>query len=101
MRRFTRYTVVICLAAALVILPMASGFAADTAAAGEESPSLPTVLVDTVMLRPLGIASTVLGLVGYAVSLPFSIPGGNNEVVWENLVEAPVEYTFKRPIGEF
>ena len=101
MRRFTRQTFIICLAAALVILPMASSFAATNTAAEEEGPSLPSVLLDTVVVRPLGAASTLLGLVGYVVSLPFSIPGDNDDAVWDNLVMAPTEYTFKRAIGEF
>lgn len=104
MRRFTRHTVIICLAAALVVLPVVSSFAvsADTAlSTEEEGPSLGAVCADMAIVRPLGAASTVLGLFGYVVSLPFSIPGDNNDAVWDRLVVDPAEYTFKRPIGEF
>jgi len=104
MRRFTRHTVVFFLTAALVILPAASNhaLASDAAAASdEESPSLGAVGADLLAVRPLGIASTVLGLVAYVVSLPFSIPGGNSGNVWENCVVEPAGYTFARPLGEF
>ncbi len=106
MRRITRQTLVFCLAAALVILPIASTYAAattDTATTTEQatSPSLGSVAADLVAVRPLGIASTALGLVGYVISLPFSIPGGNSGKVWEKIVVDPAGYTFKRPIGEF
>ena len=104
MRCFTRHTVVFFLTAALVILPVVSNhaFAADSAAASnEDSPSLGAAGVDLLAVRPLGIASTVLGLAAYVVSLPFSIPGGNSGKVWENCVVEPAGYTFTRPLGEF
>ncbi len=104
MRRFTRHKIIICLIAALVMLPVASTYAAvaDTQLAKpEEAPSLGSVGADLLVVRPLGLASSVLGLVGYVVTLPFSIPGGNNDAVWDNIVVDPVGYTFKRPIGEF
>ena len=108
MRRITIQTVVFCLATVLVILPVMSNYALaeDTAVTSdvtsdENGPSLATASVDMLAVRPLGIASTVVGLAAYVVSLPFSIPGGNSKKVWKNCVEKPASYTFKRPIGEF
>lgn len=105
MRRFTRQTFVFCLAAALIIMPAMSGyvFADDSTevAAEEEGPSAGAMCGDLVGVRPLGIATTALGFVGYVVSLPFSIPGGNSDKVWEKCVKEPAKYTFVRPLGEF
>ena len=104
MRRITRHVVVFCLAAALVILPMVSCYAgtSDMKAAGNEnSPTTGAMAVDLVLARPLGIASTALGCVGFIASLPFSLLGGNTKVVWDTVVVKPAAFTFKRGLGEF
>ncbi len=102
MHRFTKHTLIVCLIAALTVLPMISSVATaqDTVEEDKET-SLAAVSVDLLAVRPLGFASTVVGLLGYVVTLPFSIPGDNDDVVWENLVKEPAAYTFKRPMGEF
>jgi hypothetical protein len=104
MRRFSRQSLVFCLAAALIVLPMASSYcvAAETAVVDEEEgASAGAMLVDVAAVRPLGIATTALGLVGYVITLPFSIPGGNADRAWDVCVVEPATYTFKRPLGEF
>jgi hypothetical protein len=102
MHRFTKHTVLICLITVLTVLPMISSSAVAQDTVEEEmETSLAAVAADLIAVRPLGCASTVLGLVGYVITLPFSIPGDNDDVVWENLVEEPAAYTFKRPMGEF
>lgn len=104
MHRFSRQTFVFCLAAALVIMPVMSGYAsaADSAATvEEEGPSAGAMVGDLVGVRPIGIVTTTLGLVGYVISLPFSLPGGNSGDVWEKCVKEPAKYTFVRPLGEF
>ena len=103
MRRFIKKMSVLCLAAVLVILPMASGYAgaADGKTVGEEDPSAGLMAADLVLARPLGVASTALGCAIYIVSLPFSLPGGNSKAVFKTAVVKPAEFTFKRPLGEF
>ena len=103
MYRWTKGLFVLCLAAVLVTLPMASSYAAtaDTKAVGEEGPSVGLMAADLVLARPLGIASTVLGCAVYIVSLPFSLPGGNSKKVFKTAVVKPAAFTFKRPLGEF
>jgi len=103
MRRFTKNVFVLCLAAVLVILPMASGYAgaADKNTGGEEGPSAGLMAADLVLARPLGIASTALGCVIFVASLPFSLPGGNSKAVFKTTVGKPAEFTFKRPLGAF
>ena len=105
MRHLTKRAFVLCLAAVLAILPVASGYAAeaaaDTKAVSEEGPSAGAMAADLVLARPLGIASTVLGSAVFIVSLPFSLPGGNTKKVFKTTVVKPAEFTFKRPLGEF
>ena len=58
------------------------------------------VVLDALVLRPIGLATTVAGSAVYVISLPFSLLGGNEEQARESLVVAPARYTFKRPLGE-
>jgi hypothetical protein len=83
---------------------MASGYAGAAVVKtveNEEGPSTGAMAADLLMVRPLGIASTVLGCAVFVVSLPFSIPGDNMNAVLETTVVKPANYTFKRPLGEF
>ena len=59
------------------------------------------VVVDLVVVRPLGIVATIAGAAVFIVALPFSALGGNTEETWESLVVSPSEFTFKRPMGRF
>ena len=59
------------------------------------------MIVDALVARPIGLITTVAGSAVYAISLPFSLFGGNEENAREKLVKEPARYTFKRPLGEF
>lgn len=58
------------------------------------------MVLDAVVLRPVGLLTTVAGSAVYVVSLPFSLLGGNEAEVREHLVNEPARYTFKRPLGD-
>ncbi|MFK7795270.1 MAG: hypothetical protein AB8B89_07980 [Gammaproteobacteria bacterium] len=58
------------------------------------------IVVDAVLLRPIGLVTTVAGTAIYTVSLPFSLLGGNEPEVREHLINEPARYTFKRPLGD-
>lgn len=58
------------------------------------------MVLDAIVLRPIGLVTTVAGAAIYTVSLPFSLMGGNEPAARENLVKEPARYTFKRPLGE-
>lgn len=59
------------------------------------------MLVDAVVLRPLGLVGTVLGTVVTVVTLPFTLPSGSAEDAAQYMIVAPAEYTFNRPLGDF
>ena len=108
MHHFTKKMFVLCLAAVLIILPVASAYAdevdtntADTKTIDEETPSAGAMAADLVIARPLGIASTALGCAVFIASLPFSLPGGNVKKAFKATVVKPAAFTFKRPLGEF
>jgi len=71
-------------------------------AAGEtlDKPSAEEMLVDVFLVRPLGLVTTLMGTGFFAVSLPFSLLGGNTMDVFGELIAGPATFTFQRPVGE-
>jgi len=67
----------------------------------EEDLSEGDVLADLLLARPLGAVGSALGLALHGVGLIFSVPGENFGDAGEVLVEAPLNYTFNRPLGRF
>ncbi|MBW2073094.1 MAG: hypothetical protein JRI89_17840 [Deltaproteobacteria bacterium] len=55
---------------------------------------------DLIVLRPVGLAATVIGTAVFIVSLPFSAMGGNTNEAAEKLISEPAKYTFSRPLGK-
>ena len=64
-----------------------------------EEPTAEAILFDLVVLRPLGLAATALGVVAFVVALPFTLPTKSTKEVGQKLVADPVKYTFVRPLG--
>lgn len=65
----------------------------------DESPSALAMTGDAVFVRPVLLATTVVGAAVYLVSLPFSLLGGNAEEAGEALVVGPAKATFVRCLG--
>lgn len=59
------------------------------------------MLLDVAVVRPLSLATTIVGMGLWVVSLPFSIPGGNMNEVGKEFIYKPGEYTFGRALGEW
>lgn len=57
--------------------------------------------VDTLLVRPFGLAATLIGTAIFIVALPFSIPTGSTGKAADKLVADPFRYTFTRPLGNF
>ena len=58
------------------------------------------MLVDALLLRPLGLVATVLGTAAFIATLPFSLPTQSADDAANVLVVKPAAYTFARPLGE-
>ncbi|HTN33939.1 MAG TPA: hypothetical protein VL091_08035 [Marinobacter sp.] len=69
------------------------------AKAVDESPSALAMTGDALLVRPVLLATTIVGSVVYLVSLPFSLLGGNAGEAGEVLVVGPAEATFVRCLG--
>lgn len=64
------------------------------------TPSPGAVIADLLVLRPIGLAGTILGLAACIVSAPVTIPFNSTHEVAEVLVFEPYGYTFERPLGK-
>ncbi len=101
MHRFIKLVTVICLAVSLVSIPLGVSAESDAAMGENKDADTGKMAADLLVIRPVGIVSTVLGGAIYIVSLPFSLPGGNQKEVWNTAVVEPAKFTFKRGIGDF
>jgi hypothetical protein len=85
---------------ALVLATLAASSVAGQTDSGTGDRATDMVL-DVVVMRPLGLAATLIGSVLTVVALPFTIPSGSVESSAHELIVKPAEYTFKRPLGDF
>ena len=86
------------LALALVVTPLSAAAQPDESVTGDRAADM---VIDAVIMRPLGLVATVLGAALTVVALPFTIPSGSVEASAHELIVRPAEYTFKRPLGDF
>lgn len=59
------------------------------------------MVADFLLVRPLGIAATIVGTALFIASLPFSALGGNTQTACRKMVVEPAKHAFKRPLGDF
>jgi len=59
------------------------------------------VIADALLVRPVGLASIVLGSVIFVAALPFSLPSRSVGKVGQLIVVDPCKFTFVRPMGDF
>lgn len=88
----------VILAVLLITAPQFAAAQQDGTISGDKSTDM---VVDAVVMRPLGLAATLVGVVLTVVALPFTIPSGSVESSARELIVKPAEYTFKRPLGDF
>lgn len=89
------------LIAALLVLALAAAPLPAVAQDGGTGDRATDVVLDVVLMRPLGLAATVLGTALTVVALPFTIPSGSVGASAQELIVKPAAYTFKRPLGDF
>jgi hypothetical protein len=59
------------------------------------------ILIDTVVVRPVGVAVTVACAAVFVVALPFAAIAGEIDRTAETLVARPARAIFCRPLGNF
>lgn len=88
----------ILLAITLSAVPLCAIAQQDDTVSGDKATDM---VVDAVVMRPLGLVATVVGTVLTVVALPFTIPSGSVERSARELILRPADYTFRRPLGDF
>lgn len=67
-----------------------------------EDTSTESKIFDSLLLRPVGIAATAIGMGIFVVSLPFTAAiQGDIRKTFDVLVVEPAIFAFKRPLGKF
>ncbi|OQY05992.1 MAG: hypothetical protein B6I22_06680 [Desulfobacteraceae bacterium 4572_123] len=100
MHKIVKQSMVLFMAIALVIIPFTSTALAQDSQ-DESKISADMMAADLLLVRPLGIAATLIGTICYVVAYPFSAMGGNTEETYQKLVVEPAKHAFKRPLGKF
>ena len=100
MGTFRKQSLVFLLAAVLVFTWAACpALAAEKKYVVGEDRNAPAMILDLVLLRPLGLVGFAVGTAVFVVTLPLSALGGNTGEAAKKLVVAPAKYTFTRPLG--
>lgn len=63
-------------------------------------PGLALKLLDLFVVRPAALAQTVIGGALLVVVVPLSAFSGAREDVLDTALRKPLDYTFRRPLGE-
>ena len=100
MKKIAKQSVIILMITTLISIPFGSSILAQDYFEARE-PSGEAMIYDAVVVRPIGLVATVVGMAFLVVTLPFSALGDNVGIAGQKLVEDPGKYTFKRPLGEF
>lgn len=91
--RFKRFLAVLAISAITALPVMAEDQLPAERRGGD-------MAIDLVLARPIGLLSVIGGSVLFVVSLPFTIPSGSMDAAADELVKKPINYTFKRPLGQ-
>ena len=86
------------LAVVLGAMPVCATAQQNDSVSGDRATDM---VVDAVVMRPLGLVATVAGTVLTVVALPFTIPSGSVQTSARELILRPADYTFRRPLGDF
>jgi hypothetical protein len=80
-----------------MLLPPAPLLAESGEGTGDKGTDM---MLDLLILRPLGLLATGVGSAAFVVSLPFTLPSGSTGAAACELVREPFAYTFARPLGD-
>lgn len=89
-RKFAKHKILAAMASAsIVLLTMNPAAAAIEIDETDFGPSYETMVVDTIVGKPLQLVTAVAGTAAYLVSLPFSLIGGNADQAQRTLFVEP------------
>ena len=98
MHKLIKQSMLVFLALALVMVPLASSALAEGKVEFREA-GAGAMTYDLFIMRPVGIAATAAGSVVFVISLPFTLIAGNTPTAGQKLVVDPFNHTITRPLG--
>jgi hypothetical protein len=81
-----------------LVLSLNSFVLAKDNSSGE--PSTGAIVLDILVLRPLGFCGTLLGASAFVISLPVTVPFKTTDDASKLLIMEVFGYTFERPLGK-
>ncbi len=66
----------------------------------EKAPPGEFVLLDALILRPMGLAALGVGLAGSILIFPLTALTDSGSIVGKSLIKEPFDYTFRRQLGD-
>ena len=102
MRKFVTYTVVMILSLSMALVPAASmAMEGDGVTIYRTEPSGEAMIGDALIVRPVSLVCLGVSSLVFLIGWPFAAAGGNEAEAKQALLKDPVQYTFKRPLGDF
>ena len=101
MGNLRRNMIAVLVAGSLALVSSAASaeqtYAADSAST---APSAEAMAFDLVLVRPLGLAATAIGVGLFVAQLPFALFTWNLKDPAQRLIVAPAKFTFSRDLGQ-
>ncbi len=85
----------------ILIAAFALFFAGTPCVHAKENVDPASILVDAVVVRPVGVVVTLVSAVVFVVALPFAAAANRVPETAENLIAKPARVMFCRPLGNF
>jgi hypothetical protein len=102
MRKLITYTVVLVLSLSMALVPAASmAMEGSDVHVFRSEPSGEAMIGDALIVRPVSLVCLGVTSLVFLIGWPFAAAGGNQEEAKQALLKDPVQYTFKRPLGDF
>ena len=99
MKRFQKPVLMLMAAALFAVTTLTPQSFAGTQS---DPPSAEAMAADLLVLKPLGLVTTVLGIALYTVALPLTAWSRERmDKAEQRFIIDPAVYTFVRPLGEF
>ncbi len=102
MKNTMKYFFIFMIVTSLVVASFGGAFALEKHPFTEKKDTTAGFMVlDALMVRPLGLGATILGTAVFVLALPFTAPTGYTKKSYDKLMADPAKYTFTRPLGFF
>jgi uncharacterized membrane protein YfcA len=99
MKRFVLTGLIMIFAVTFIAAPLCAQDVYKTWRPPNAQPNGEKMLWDSLVMRPAGLVTCILGIGGFIVALPFALTSQTQHQAFDSLVVEPFNYTFSRPVG--